>query len=233
MPKRFVGSMQRPSLKVSRAVSFSCALVHWSVSPLPSPRPFGAPVGVSDPERVGGLIVWFKCHVDGWGKGSCSGLPNAPGVINWDHQRLTGLGSLIGLAGLNIIQQTMGPLLLAHRGYQVPQRDGHFMIVFHTPVDAARFHASLQMALLDVEWPNELLDLPDHLRPDSSLGRQRPSITRGSASQKQRSQLYCGLCVSFGLAVGYVTKELEAGRANYLGREWCWRPLGDMTVHVR
>uniref|UniRef100_A0A7S2WTU2 Guanylate cyclase domain-containing protein n=2 Tax=Rhizochromulina marina TaxID=1034831 RepID=A0A7S2WTU2_9STRA len=127
--------------------------------------------------------------------------------------------------GLTIVNQTVLSLLMIHRGYQVPQRDNsHFMLVFHTPVDGSRFHASLQMALLDVDWPNELLDLPDYLRPDFNVGRHghgRPSITKGNSGAKspkmRKSQLYRGLCVSFGLAVGYVTKELEAGRANYLG----------------
>ena len=48
------------------------------------------------------------------------------------------------------VTKTMGRLLVKHQGYNVPQREGHFMQVFSKPRRAVAYHMDLQRELLKV-----------------------------------------------------------------------------------
>jgi class 3 adenylate cyclase len=101
------------------------------------------------------------------------------------------------------IHATMGPILNKCKGYNVPQREGHFMFVFHDVLSAACFHRELQSALLKVQWSPTLKDFSATAPVNSDSGA--------------KGLLFNGLTISLGLSHGPVSKQLEAGRANYSG----------------
>lgn len=49
-------------------------------------------------------------------------------------------------------------LAIEHRGYEVSAESGHMTLAFSSPLDAMRWALAMQRALLEVEWPPELLD---------------------------------------------------------------------------
>jgi hypothetical protein len=106
----------------------------------------------------------------------------------------------------------MERLLVDWRGYNVPQREGHFMQVFSFPADAVNYHADLQRELLHEAWP---AGLASHPLATPFYDLAPPPGNRGSGENGEL--LYHGLTVSLGMSVGPIAKSLERGRANYLG----------------
>lgn len=100
-----------------------------------------------------------------------------------------------------VLNKEIARLLVPVKGYNVPQREGHYLITFNAPADAVRFHVALQTALLQAPWP---------------AGIEKLDKTRTVAAP-DGSVLFKGLTVSFGMSVGKISKSLERGRANYLG----------------
>lgn len=101
------------------------------------------------------------------------------------------------------VNQIMSELLVKHRGYQVPQREGHYMHTFWSPKDAVAYHTALQAELLSdkPKWPKSYETNP---------------LTK-KVYNDDNELLYNGLTVSLGMSVGVISKSLERSRANYLG----------------
>eukprot|EP00615_Pteridomonas_danica_P010230 CAMPEP_0114347454 /NCGR_PEP_ID=MMETSP0101-20121206/13901_1 /TAXON_ID=38822 ORGANISM="Pteridomonas danica, Strain PT" /NCGR_SAMPLE_ID=MMETSP0101 /ASSEMBLY_ACC=CAM_ASM_000211 /LENGTH=680 /DNA_ID=CAMNT_0001484749 /DNA_START=348 /DNA_END=2390 /DNA_ORIENTATION=- len=101
------------------------------------------------------------------------------------------------------LHAALGPVLLKHRGYNVPQREGHFMFAFKDPLSAVYFHRDFQAALLAVKWPEKLNELP---------------VTAPTyAENDSKTLIFSGLTVCLGMSFGPLAKQLENGRANYTG----------------
>jgi class 3 adenylate cyclase len=105
--------------------------------------------------------------------------------------------------GCAVVNQIMSELLVEHRGYQVPQREGHYMHTFWSPKDAVSYHTALQKALLNAKWPKAY---------DTN-----PLTCKVYSPDNENDLLYYGLTVSLGMSVGVISKSLERSRANYLG----------------
>ena len=107
--------------------------------------------------------------------------------------------------GVVAILATMERLLVKHNGYNVPQREGHFMMTFKNPSTAVAFHVELQATLASesMEWPKGFSENP---------------LTFPMADPTNVSRnIYNGLTVSLGMSTGLISKALERSRANYLG----------------
>ena len=111
------------------------------------------------------------------------------------------------------VLRVMQQLLVKHHGYNVPQREGHFMQVFSHPRRAIEYHVELQQALMGIQWPKAYKSHPltRPLRDDTNVEAARMGSGGGDTI------LYKGLVVSMGMSVGRISKGLERSRANYLG----------------
>jgi class 3 adenylate cyclase len=85
-------------------------------------------------------------------------------VVSW--QDSTGLWEKLSPqvmeAVLGVHHGTLQQLLDAHRGYESATEGDSFILAFHSPSDALAYTVAAQKALLEAEWPQELLD-NDHL----------------------------------------------------------------------
>jgi class 3 adenylate cyclase len=61
-------------------------------------------------------------------------------------------------AVLGVHHGTLQQLLEAHRGYESATEGDSFILAFHSPSDALAYAVAAQKALLEADWPQELLD---------------------------------------------------------------------------
>ncbi len=104
---------------------------------------------------------------------------------------------------LELHDQLLSSLLERHSGYEVKTQGGSFMAAFCSPTDAVRWCLEAQQALLEVDWPAELLAQPEAAE---ELG--------------PRGFLHRGLRVRMGLHSGEPECRVDerTGRVDYLGR---------------
>jgi class 3 adenylate cyclase len=127
------------------------------------------------------------------------------GDVNGSHE-LQSQNPAVFTQAVGVVNQIMAQLLVKHRGYQVPQREGHYMHTFSSPKDAVAYHSELQKALLTANWPESYKTNP----------LTKP-VYYPNDQDENKELLYNGLTVSLGMSVGVISKSLERSRANYLG----------------
>ncbi|PNH04997.1 Cycloartenol synthase [Tetrabaena socialis] len=84
----------------------------------------------------------------------CPALPRA--VVLWE-----GLSVACMDAALQIHHSTIRKVLSANGGYESATEGDSFVVAFADPTSACTFAAACQLALLEQEWPHELLQHPD------------------------------------------------------------------------
>lgn len=99
--------------------------------------------------------------------------------------------------------ELMRRLIHSHRGYEVKTEGDAFMIAFHSSLDAVEFCVAVQKALIEVQWPPQLLRLPSAER----------------AIDARDTVIFSGLRVRMGIHRGVPVCNADpvSGRMDYFG----------------
>eukprot|EP00899_Mesostigma_viride_P010382 jgi/Mesvir1/19345/Mv10400-RA.2 len=126
---------------------------------------------------------------------------------------------------VDFVRQLLGEF----HGYECEEKEGNFLLAFHTPVQAVVFSARLQEGLMDLPWPDELLseevasEVIQTIVPGAQ-GSQRRGIIDGAGRRdlnpKKDLTVFRGLRMQVGMYMGVptdVSPHATTGRAAYYG----------------
>jgi serine/threonine protein kinase/class 3 adenylate cyclase len=107
-----------------------------------------------------------------------------------------------------------------HSGYEVKTEGDAFMVAFARPRDALDWACALQLALVDLDWPEALLDHPAAARVANASSANASDKRIPAGAKRGAALLYAGLRVRIGMHTAKVQAQLDARthRMDYFGR---------------